>query len=453
MRRRTRVAEPSYENSFAALPARLPATPHRSTPRPRIDGSQIAIVAGPPGEEIHTDPYGRVKLWFPWDRRARKDGSDTRWVRVAQPWAGGSWGTQVIPRIGMEAVVSFEGGDPDRPIVTALVPNPQNSVPYELPANKSRMTLRSNTHKGQGFNELSMEDEAGAENMFLHAQKDMTQRVLNDHTARVDRHEVVSVGGNRAFEVSGNQKQEIGGSMNLTVGGTGLQALGLMAQVAGMGAQTSSLLSQAGQIAGGGGPGLAAFAGTIASSALGFLEGSGLASRDGVVSGPSPRADAGTALAGSGSGVGEAAGGLFPLPGIMNTIVGSFKSDTVGVARTEQIGMSKVTNVGQAQITNVGKEQRTTVGETVHVQSGKLYKLIAQEKYEGEAKVWEIRAEDRLLISAPGGYIEIDKTGIRIRGLKVDIEGNRIAFKKGGPGEGATCLRQMAQSATPFVRM
>ena len=137
----------------------------------------------------------------------------------------------------------------------------------------------------------------------------------------------------------------------------------------------------------------------------------------------------------------------------MNTVVGSFKSDTVGVARTEQIGLSKVTNVGQSQITNVGKEQRTTVGETVHVQSGKLYRLIAQEKYDGEAKVWEIRAEDRLLISAPGGYIEINREGIRIRGLKVDIEGNRINFKKGGPGEGATCLREMAKNSTPFVRM
>jgi type VI secretion system secreted protein VgrG len=445
--------EPSYSNSFTALPARLPATPHRETRPPRIDGSQIALIAGPEGEEIHTDQYGRVKLWFPWDRRAKKDGSDTKWVRVAQPWAGASWGAQVIPRIGMEAVVSFEGGDPDRPIVTALVPNPQQKVPYELPANKTRTTLRSNTHKGQGFNELSFEDDAGRENMFLHAQKDRTERVLNDRVKRIDRHEVASVGGNRAVEVASNQKTEIGGSMNVTVGGTGAGALGLMAQVAGMAGQTAGLLSQAAQLAGGaGGPGLGAFAGTLASSALGFLGGNGLSARDGVVAGASPRADAGTALAQSGSGVGEDASGLFPLPGIMNTVVGSFKSDTVGVARVEQIGLSKVTNVGQSQVVQVGKEQRTTVGETVHVDVGKLFRLLSREKFDGEAKVWEIRAEDRLLISAPGGYIELTREGIRIRGLKVDIEGNAINFSRGGPGEGAVCLREMAKTATPFVR-
>ncbi len=76
---------PSYTNAFDATPASVPATPHRDTHQPRIDGAQIAIVAGPAGEEIHTDQYGRVKLWFPWDRAAKKDGTDTVWVRVASP--------------------------------------------------------------------------------------------------------------------------------------------------------------------------------------------------------------------------------------------------------------------------------------------------------------------------------------------------------------------------------
>ena len=73
----TASPEPEYRNWFEAIPSRVPATPHRSTPRPRIDGAQVAIVAGPQGEEIHPDEYGRVKVWFPWDRRAKKDGSDT----------------------------------------------------------------------------------------------------------------------------------------------------------------------------------------------------------------------------------------------------------------------------------------------------------------------------------------------------------------------------------------
>ncbi|KAA9384179.1 type VI secretion system tip protein TssI/VgrG [Neorhizobium galegae] len=366
----TNTNEPEYTNEFEATPSRVPMTPHRETKRPRIEGAQVAIVAGPAGEEIHPDQYGRIKLWFPWDRKAKKDGSDTCWVRVAQNWAGSAWGGQVIPRIGMEVMVAFIDGDPDRPLVTGVVPNPSNGVPYDLPANKTRMVMRSNTHKGSGFNEMTFEDENGRENMFFHAQKDQTTRVLNDRTKRVDRHEVSAIGANRTVEVGGNQKHEVGGSMNTVVGGTGPGAMALMAAVQGLAGQTATLLGQAGQIAGGGGPGLAAFAGTLASSALGFLNAGGLGSRQGVVSGPSPRADAGTALAGSGTGVGDAASSLFPLPGIMNTIVGSFKSDTVGVARVEQIGVSKVTNVGQTSLEKVGKFKKVIVGEEFVIECG-----------------------------------------------------------------------------------
>ncbi|TIX90996.1 type VI secretion system tip protein VgrG [Rhizobium sp. P44RR-XXIV] len=362
--------EPEYANRFVALPARVPATPHRITSKPRIDGVHVGFIAGPEGEEIHTDPHGRIKLWMPWDRRAKKDGSDGPWVRVSQAWAGSTWGGQIIPRIGQEAMVAFIGGDPDRPVVLGLAPNAQQTVPYDLPANKTRSTFRSNSHKSVGFNEFSMEDKTGGENMFFHAQKDHTTRVRNDRTARIDSHDVHSVGGNRAVEVSGNQKHEIGGSVNTVVGGTGPMALALMGAVQGLSGHTAGLLAQAGQIAGGGGAGLAAFAGTVASSALGFLGTGGLASREGVVSGPSPRADAGTDLAGSGTGVGDAAGDLFPLSGIMNTVVGSFKSDTVGIARVEQIGVSKVTNVGQTSMESVGKFKKIAVGEEFIIECG-----------------------------------------------------------------------------------
>ena len=367
----TNSNEPEYRNHFEAIPARVPLTPHRATKRPRIEGTQVAIVAGPEGEEIHPDQYGRIKLWFPWDRKAKKDGTDTCWVRVSQAWGGGTWGAQVIPRIGMEVMVAFVDGDPDKPLVIGVVNNPANSVPYDLPANKTRMVLRSNSHKGDGFNEITFEDEAGKENQFFHAQKDQTTRVLNDRTKRIDRHEVASVGGNRAVEVSGNQKHEIGGSVNTVVGGTGPMAMMAMAGVQALCGQTAGLLSQAAQIAGGGGPGVAAFATTLASSALGFLGAGGMSSRDGVVSGPSPRADAGTALAGSGTGVGSDASGLFPLPGIMNTIIGSFQSTSVGIAKTEQVGVSKVTNVGQTSMENVGKAKKLTVGEEYVIEVGK----------------------------------------------------------------------------------
>lgn len=446
--------ELEYENSFVALPSRLPATPHRSTPRPRIDGSQVAIVAGPPGEEIHPNEFGQIKVWFPWQRkRAKKDGSDTCWIRVMQSWAGAGFGAQIIPRIGMEVMVTYLEGDPDRPVVTGIVPNPSTKVPYDLPVNKTRSVLRSNSHKKEGFNEFTLEDKTAEEIMFFHAQKDHTTRVLNNRTARVDSHDVYSVGGNRAVEVANNQKHEIGGSLNMVVGGTGLGALGTLAGVAGLAAQTAGLLQQAGKLAGGGGASLGSFAMTLASSALGFLSGGGLKSRDGVVSGPSPKKDAGVALTGSGAGMGDDAGGLLPLPGVMNTIVGSFKSDSIGIARVEQIGLSKVTNVGQTQMTQVGKEQHTKVGKKISIEVGELYNLVSAEKFHGEAKIWEIFVDDEIRLTAPGGYISINKNGIRLHALKIDIEGNQINFKKGGPGQGAACLKKMAAQSAHFVRM
>ncbi len=364
---------PHYENAFTTLPADRPATPHRTVPRPRIDGLQIALIAGPPGEEIHTDAFGRIKLQFPWDRRARGDGTDTGWVRVTQSWGGRTWGHQVIPRVGMEALVAYQEGDPDRPIVIGIAPNPNNPVPYDLPANKTRMVMRSNSYKSKGFNEMTFEDATGAENLFVHAQKDHTTRILNNQTSRTDANQVASVGANRSVEVAQNQTHEIGGSMNLTVGGTGPGAAALMAPLAGMVGHTAGLMAQAAQVAGLGGPAgdaLGLMASGLAGSALGMLGNAGLEARSGVVSGPNPRADAGTALSKAGGGLGQAAGGLFSLPGMMNTLVGSMKIDSIGMARIEQVGSSKVTHVGATFLTQVGTYYKVAVGDEFVIEVG-----------------------------------------------------------------------------------
>ena len=210
--------EPEYRNAFEAMPSRIAATPHRSTERPRIKGAQVAIVAGPEGEEIHPDQYGRIKVWFPWDRKAKKDGSDTCWVRVSQNWAGGGWGGQVIPRIGMEVMVAYIDGDPDRPLVTGVVPNARQTVAYELPANKTKSVFRTDTHKGTGFNEMTFEDENGREEIYVHAQKDHTVKVENHSTERVDQNKVFSIGGMFLTEVELSRTENIAQNLSLNVG-------------------------------------------------------------------------------------------------------------------------------------------------------------------------------------------------------------------------------------------
>ncbi|ACM37330.1 MULTISPECIES: type VI secretion system Vgr family protein [Rhizobium/Agrobacterium group] len=218
--------QPEYINEFGAIPSRIPLTPHRTTKRPRIEGAQVAIVAGPSGEEIHPDKYGRIKAWFPWDRRAKKDGSDTCWIRVSQSWAGGLWGSQVIPRIGMEVMIAYIDGDPDRPLVTGVVPNTNNPVPYDLPANKTRSVFKTKTHKGFGSNEIRLEDENGREEFYIHAQRDKNIVIENDFTkiikkdsaTKVERDSSDIVTNNKSSYTGGNHEINVGGNINISAG-------------------------------------------------------------------------------------------------------------------------------------------------------------------------------------------------------------------------------------------
>ena len=149
----------TYHNAFNAIPADR-RWRSQAMHRPVMDGPQIAIVTGPEGEEIHCDQYGRVKVRFPWDRYSENDEHSSAWLRVSQGWAGGQYGFIALPRIGHEVIVSFLDGDPDQPIITGRTWHAANTPPYALPEHKTRTTLKTQTHKGEGNNELRFEDEA-----------------------------------------------------------------------------------------------------------------------------------------------------------------------------------------------------------------------------------------------------------------------------------------------------
>lgn len=211
--------EPAFEVSIRAIPASVPFRPERSTPRPRVGGPQTAIVVGPDGEEVHTDPYGRVKVHFHWDRYGSFDENASCWVRVSSVWAGKKWGFLTLPRIGQEVVVDFLEGDPDQPLITGRVYNADNMPPYKLPDNKSVSTWKSNSTKGGGgFNEIKFEDKKGEELVFVHAEKDRTVVVNHDNSESVGNNESVSVASNRSKSVGGNETTSVGQNRTETVG-------------------------------------------------------------------------------------------------------------------------------------------------------------------------------------------------------------------------------------------
>ncbi len=199
----------SYSNIFSCIPHKVPYRSSRRADRPLIVSSQTAVVTGPTAEEIHTDKHGRVKVKFFWDRRTdqKKDGNMSCWIRVSQYWAGGKWGAMHIPRVGQEVIVNFLDGDPDRPIITGRVYHGQNKPPYDLPAEKTKSTIMSNSSKGgQNYNEIRFEDLKGQEEIFTHAAKDQNEVVENDMSTDVKNNQTIKVEQNRALTVSsGNE--------------------------------------------------------------------------------------------------------------------------------------------------------------------------------------------------------------------------------------------------------
>ena len=126
-----------YANVFNCIPLRLPYRPQRRTAKPCIQGVQNALVTGPPGEEIFTDKYGRVKIQFYWDRQGKRDANSSCWLRVGTLWAGKGWGSINIPRIGQEVIVAFVEGNPDEPVIVASVTKEKDTM------NCPWMTLRA----------------------------------------------------------------------------------------------------------------------------------------------------------------------------------------------------------------------------------------------------------------------------------------------------------------------
>ncbi|HMJ66221.1 MAG TPA: type VI secretion system tip protein TssI/VgrG, partial [Candidatus Binatia bacterium] len=173
-----------FSCSLTCIDSQTPYRPARITPKPLIQGPQTAIVVGPSGDEIHTDAQARVKVQFHWDRYGKSDENSSCWVRVSQPWAGKAWGSMATPRIGQEVIIEFLEGDPDRPIITGRVYNGDNAPPY-AGGQGIVSGLKSNTHKGSGYNEMSMDDTAGKEKITIHGQYDMNTTVEHDQTNTV----------------------------------------------------------------------------------------------------------------------------------------------------------------------------------------------------------------------------------------------------------------------------
>lgn len=189
----TDSGEPVYENTFTCIPAHVVFR----TPLPALDLRQVtetATVVGPEGGELHTDEQGRVQVKFHWDEGGEVGAHC--WLRVLTTWAGAGWGSQFLPRVGMEVLVGFLSGDVDQPIVLGSVYNGTHPTPFAVPEHAAKAGFLSQSLPGgDGGSELTFDDKKGEERFTIRAERDMTHVVYNDLDRHVGRDERVLVEG------------------------------------------------------------------------------------------------------------------------------------------------------------------------------------------------------------------------------------------------------------------
>ncbi|MGB7989475.1 MAG: type VI secretion system tip protein TssI/VgrG, partial [Candidatus Methylophosphatis roskildensis] len=382
----------TFTVSFEAIPAATQYRSERQTPKPLIHGLQTAKVVGPPGEEIYTDEYGRVKVHFYWDRHGEEDENASCWIRVSQPWAGSRFGMIAIPWIGQEVVVEFLEGDPDRPLITGRVYNAEQMQPWNLPANKTQTGILSRSSMDGAYsnaNALRFEDKKGEEQLWLHAEKDQLTEVENDEdkwvgndrrktidghetnvihknrTETVDLNETITVHQNRTETVDGNEtitihqnrKERVDQSEKISIGANRTEDVGANETVS-IGSNRTHKIGSNHRIS-----------------------------------------------------------------------VGANKIETVKLTYTETTGIAKIETIGAAYMLNIGATWMSNVGFMHSHNVGMTYKISVGKTYSNEvgAASHKMDSEGNIVLQGAGTMINMDKDGvITIKAKKIKIEAEQI---------------------------
>ena len=388
-----------YTNSFECVHADVPLRPPPVPARPRVHGPHTAIVVGPAGEEIHTDEHGRIKVRFHWDRVSPADDTASCWIRVAQTWAGVGWGSVFIPRVGMEVLVEFIDGDPDRPLVTGCVYNAHHRAPYPLPDQKTRSALKTeSTPGGGGFNEISFEDARGNEELFLHAQRDMKTTVLRDGGRTVGRDDAGSVGRDQTASVGNNRTASVGVDESMSVGSNQSLSVGSNQSIS-VGANQSTSVS-----------------GTRSTSVTG-------SDTVTVSGGRALTVDGGLAETISG-------GATLAVTGARSVVVSAAASETVGAARTVTVGAAQTHTVAAAASLTAASVAHSATG-TYAVTAGGALTISAGPSADLGAVTINITGSGSVTVSAGGGAIKVSPGGVEINGPSIKIAGGSIDITGG----------------------
>jgi type VI secretion system secreted protein VgrG len=350
-------ASPGYNNSFIVIPSTVTYRPEQRHLKPMVPGLLSAIVTGPKGEEIWPDEYGRVNVQFHFDREGKMDEKSSCWLRTVQFWNGTTWGSQFIPRVGDEVLVSFINGDMDFPIIVGSAINEAKLPNYNLPVNKTQSGIRTRSTPGgspDNFNEFRFDDKLGHEEVYLQGEKDWNILIKNDKSQRVGRDETLTVGNDRTKHVVKDQGETIGANKTIQVGVNHSETIGSNMTLTIGNCKTETV-------------------------AINTMETIGAAKELSI-------------------------GGLYQVS------VGGIMNETVACAKTEEVGLAKAVFVGATMTENVVGDRTTNIGAD-------LSEFISG-KYFSKANEYIIEAP-RITFKAGSSTIVMDGSSITIKASKV----------------------------------
>jgi type VI secretion system secreted protein VgrG len=384
--------------AIEAIDAQTTFRPERRTPKPVVQGAQTAIVVGKAGEEIFTDKYGRVKVQFHWDRYGKQDEKSSCWIRVAQVWAGKSWGAIHIPRIGQEVIVSFLEGDPDQPIITGRVYNGDSMPPYGLPGNATQSGIKSRSSKGGGeanFNEIRFEDKKGSEQFTTHAEKNQDVTVENDEVVSIGHDRTETVGHDETITIGNNRTEKVGVNETITIGSNRTENVGSNETIT-IGSNRS----------------ISVGASETATVALQRTHSVGINE---------------TISVGAAQEVNIGAAQTITVGAVQATTVGANQSNKIGASRTVDVGSDQTVTIGAGANMNVAADEARTVG-------GGRTTTVGKDDVLTVANNLNITAGDSITITTGDACIAMKKDGtITIKGKDITIQGSgKISVKADG---------------------
>ncbi len=356
-----------YVNHFLCIPKETQYRPPRATPHPVLSSVQTAMVVGPPGEEIHTDEFGRVKVQFHWDRVGIRDDNTSCWIRVSQIHAGTSFGGIDIPRVGEEVIVSFIEGDLDRPLITGRVYNKEAMPPFGLPGEKTRSGIKTKTYKGSGYNELTMDDTPGKEQIRIHGQHDLDTVIEHNETHKIKNNRTKNVGVNEGMSIGSNQTLTVGNNRSVTVGKDHTETIGRK--------QTIMIGKDKFEIVG-----------NLSMETIGFAK-------------------------------------LISTASLYGLISAALKNEAVGSTSFEEVGGPKISVIGDDRSATIAGNEKVSAKKEIKIDAGKKISIVC-----GQSKI-EMDSGGKIMIQgtdvtmqAGAGKVNIDPGGIiTIKGPMVRI--------------------------------